>query len=190
VVCRSICGPIEIGGSDCSLILTESIEYGSIAGESAACQIDRCTILGTGNLRRLNASNCIFMGVVTVKQRQDGCIRFSYLPYDSPSPRRFRCQPDLALAAEKEALGRDLTDEEKRAVKVRLCPAFTSVRLSDPGYVQLSSASAEEIRTGAEDGYEMGVFGFLEQPQRESNLRATLEEYMRFGLEAGIFYVT
>jgi len=190
VVDRSICGPIEIGGSDSSLILTESIEYGFIAAENAACQIDRCTILGTGNLRRLNASNCIFMGKVTVRQRQDGCIRFSYLPYDSPSPRRFRCQPDLAMAAKKEDLGRDLSDEEKRAVMIRLCPAFTSVHYSHPGYAQLSFASAGEIRTGAEDGSEMGVFGFLEQPQRESNLRAALEEYMRFGLEAGIFYVT
>jgi hypothetical protein len=36
----------------------------------------------------------------------------------------------------------------------------------------------------------MGVFGILEQPQREANLKAALEEYLRFGLEAGIFYVT
>lgn len=187
---NSICGPIEIGGNDSRLVLKESIEYGSIIAEKTAAQIDRCTVLGESNLRSLQASNCIFLEKVTVKQRQNGCVRFSYLPYDSPSPRRFRCQPDLAMAAEKEALGRDLSDEEKRAVKVRLCPAFTSVCYGDPGYVQLSFASANEIRTGAEDGSEMGVFGILEQPQRESNLKAALEEYMRFGLEAGIFYVT
>jgi hypothetical protein len=187
---RSICGPIEINSNDCSLILKESIEYGSIIAEKTAAKIDRCTVLGESNLRRLEAGNCIFLEKVMVKQRQEGCVRFSYLPYDSPSPRRFRCQPDLAVAAEKEELGRDLSDEEKRGVKVRLCPAFTSVRYSDPGYIQLSFASAGEIRTGAEDGSEMGVFGILEQPQRESNLRMALEEYMRFGLEAGIFYVT
>ena len=27
-------------------------------------------------------------------------------------------------------------------------------------------------------------------PQREANLRAALDEYLRFGLLAGIFYVT
>jgi hypothetical protein len=36
----------------------------------------------------------------------------------------------------------------------------------------------------------MGVFNQLKQPQREANLRTALEEYLRFGLEAGIFYVT
>jgi hypothetical protein len=36
----------------------------------------------------------------------------------------------------------------------------------------------------------MGVFNHLQQPQREANLRAALEEYLRFGLEAGLFYVT
>ncbi|MDD4447231.1 MAG: hypothetical protein PHN61_06095 [Methanothrix sp.] len=187
---RSICGSIEIGGNASGLILNESIVNDSIIAENTPAQIDLCTILGISNLRRLQASNSIFMGKVTVKQRQDGCVRFSYLPYDSPSPRRFRCQPDLAIAAKKEALGRDLSDEEKKAVKNRLRPAFTSVHYGDPGYVQLSFASAKEVRTGAEDGSENGVFGILEQPLREANLKAALEEYMRFGLEAGIFYMT
>ncbi len=190
---RSICGEIKIAGSASSLILRESIvgdADDAIIAENTAAQIDRCTVLGKSNLRRLQAGNCIFMEKVTVKQRQDGCVRFSYLPYDSPSPRRFRCQPDLAMAAKKEALGRDLSSEEKRAVKNRLRPEFTSIHYNDPGYVQLSFASAGEVRTGAEDGSEMGVFGILEQPLREANLKAAIEEYMRFGLEAGIFYVT
>ena len=36
----------------------------------------------------------------------------------------------------------------------------------------------------------MGAFHDLYQPQRETNLRVALDEYLRFGLEAGIFYVT
>jgi hypothetical protein len=59
-----------------------------------------------------------------------------------------------------------------------------------PAYAQLSLNCAEEIRTGAEDSSEMGVFSHLKQPQREANLRASLNEYLRFGLEAGIFYVS
>ena len=43
---------------------------------------------------------------------------------------------------------------------------------------------------GADDEGEMGVFHDLYQPQREANLRVRLEEYLRFGLEAGIFYTS
>jgi hypothetical protein len=36
----------------------------------------------------------------------------------------------------------------------------------------------------------MGAFQHLQQPQRAANLRESLGEYLRFGLEAGIFFVT
>jgi hypothetical protein len=192
---RSICGPIMMSGNASRLALRESIVDGGIANdaidaENATAEICRSTVLGKSRLRRLEGESSIFMGEVMVRLRQQGCVRFSYLPTESSSPRRFRCHPDLALAAKREALGRDLSLEEKRAVKIRLRPAFTSFHYGDPGYGQLSFASAEEVRRGAEDGSEMGVFGILEQPQREANLRAALDEYLRFGLEAGIFYVT
>ena len=83
-----------------------------------------------------------------------------------------------------------LTPEEQEMVLARLRPTFTSVRYGDPGYAQLSRTCAEEILTGSEDGSEMGVFQHLKQPQRQANLRASLVEYLRFGLAAGIFFVT
>jgi len=36
----------------------------------------------------------------------------------------------------------------------------------------------------------MGAFSHVKQPQRESNLRIRLDEYLPFGLQAGILYVT
>ena len=69
-------------------------------------------------------------------------------------------------------------------------PQFTSLRYGDPGYGQLALHCAVEIRTGADNEAEMGALHTLYQPQRETNLRVRLEEYLRFGLEAGIFYVT
>ena len=33
----------------------------------------------------------------------------------------------------------------------------------------------------------MGAFHELFEPQRETNLRIRLDEYLRFGLEAGVF---
>jgi hypothetical protein len=36
----------------------------------------------------------------------------------------------------------------------------------------------------------MGALHALHQPQRETNLRERLDEYLRFGLEAGVFFAT
>jgi hypothetical protein len=67
-------------------------------------------------------------------------------------------------------------------------PRFTSEHYGEPTYAQLSSICPIEIRTGTEEGSEMGVFNFLKQPQREANLQASLREYLRFGLQADILY--
>ena len=71
-----------------------------------------------------------------------------------------------------------------------MLPHFTSLRYGDPGYAQLRRATDASIREGADDGGEIGVMHPLHQPQRETNLRIRLDEYLRFGLHAGIFYVT
>lgn len=97
-------------------------------------------------------------------------MRFSFAPADSITPRRYHCQPD---AAHPEAL-----------------PQFTSLRYADPGYCQLRSSTVRAIRAGADDGGEMGVMHALFQPQKETNLALRLDEYLRFGLHAGLFYAT
>jgi hypothetical protein len=103
---------------------------------------------------------------------QEGCVRFSYLPFDSKVPRRYYCQPARAEDAS------------------RVRPLFTSLRYGDPGYCQLSARCAVEIRQGADDESEMGVWHDLYQPQREINLRVRLDEYLRCSLEAGILYAS
>jgi hypothetical protein len=109
---------------------------------------------------------------VDVDRRQEGCVRFSFVPIGSRTPRRFSCRP--ANSAE--------------ATRVR--PQFTSIRYGDPGYGQLGRRVALEILEGADDEAEMGAFHDLGQPQRETNLRVRLDEYLRFGLDAGIFYAS
>jgi hypothetical protein len=69
-------------------------------------------------------------------------------------------------------------------------PDFTSLNYTQPGYVQLCNACSAGIYTGAEDGSEMGVFSYLKNPQRAANLQASLKEYLRFGLQAKIIYIT
>ena len=66
-------------------------------------------------------------------------------------------------------------------------PVFTSLTCGAAGYGQLAPQTAGEIRLGADDGAEMGAFHDLFQPQRLAGLRASLNEYLRFGFEAGIF---
>jgi hypothetical protein len=132
------------------------------------------------------------------EKKQAGCVRFSYLPPGSQTPRRYRCEPELEIAmrieqAEKE-LNRRIADRERNAIRGNveswLVPSFTALRYGLSGYAQLRHSCPRQIRTGAEDEAEMGAFHNLYQPQRETNLRVRLDEYLRFGLDAGIFYVT
>jgi hypothetical protein len=157
-------------------------------------QIENSTIIGKVHTTLMpSASNTIFLAAlgeqdawavpVLIDRRQQGCIRFSFVPAGAQTPRRHRCQPDLAVT------GAAASDEPAR-IRARMRPGFTSLRYGHPGYGQLSLACPPEIRTGAEDGSEMGAFCHLKQPQREANLRASLEDNLRFGLEAGLFYVT
>ena len=161
--------------------------------------LERVTVLGPVHVKELAlGSEVIFTDRVRAVRRQVGCVRFSFVSPGSQTPRRFRCQPELAITAAveqaQEEVGRMLDPAKEEAITLqtlgRLSPTFTSTRYSDPAYGQASLTCPAEIQTGAEDGSEMGAFSFLKQPQRTANLQSNLEEYLRFGLEAGIFYVT
>ena len=100
-------------------------------------------------------------------------MRYSYLPAGSRTGTRYRCQPDPS---------------DPPAVRLATKPRFTSLHFGDPAYLQLSQTSAAGIRQGADDEAEMGVTHLLYTPQRQANLLLRLDEYLRFGLEAGFFY--
>jgi hypothetical protein len=84
----------------------------------------------------------------------------------------------------------ELTQAERAPVLARVRPAFTATRYGHPGYGQLSLGCPPEITTGAEDGSEIGAFSGLRQPQRETNLRVRLDEYLPLGLRPALIYVT
>jgi hypothetical protein len=162
--------------------------------------IDQTTVLGGTNVRGLDASNAIFDAPVIARRRQKGCVRFSYVAPGSRTPRRYRCQPETAIAARvaeaRAAAGAGTTlsagelDAIAEVVRRRVVTAFESRQYGDPDFGQLALECPDEIRRGADSGSEMGAYCFLQQPQREANLRAALDEYLRFGLEAGVFFVT
>jgi hypothetical protein len=102
-------------------------------------------------------------------RKQDGCVRFSFLPAGAVTPREFECVT--------QALG---TPQ----------PLFSSLRYGDPAYAKLSPSTDDEIRRGADDGGEMGAFHFVLAPLRETDLSVRMQEFLPVGLEFGIFYET
>jgi hypothetical protein len=163
-------------------------------GPGPTAHIERSTVRGTARLRMLTlASEVIFDDAVICQRVQQGCVRFSFVPQGSLTPRRYRCQPELGISRARDAAG-PLTQAQDIALTARITrrlrSEFTSEVYGQPAYLQLGVKAPVEILTGAEDGSEMGVWGHLKQPQREANLRHRLEEYLPFGLEAGLIYET
>ncbi|MFC8272049.1 hypothetical protein ACFUJR_05775 [Streptomyces sp. NPDC057271] len=144
-----------------------------------------CTVMGGIHAEELDASNSLLVAAlapgdvreaaVWARRRQQGCLRFSYVPEGSRTGRRYRCRPDPA-----DPPGTRRADR----------PHFTSLRFGDPAYAQLGTATPDSIRRGADDESEMGATHLLFTPRRESDLLLRLDEYLRFGLEAGFFYAT
>lgn len=155
----------------------------AVVAKGAVVTVRTSTVHGTVAVRELTASESIFTGHLNVERRQAGCVRFSFVPHGSRTPRRFKCQPDETLKASGGA-------EEQAWVLARVRPMFTDTDFPQPAYFQLATACAVEIRTGAEYGLEMGAYHHRMQPRKEAMLRQALSEYLPFGLEAGTFFVT
>jgi len=146
-------------------------------GPGGALTLEQCTVVGTVWTEALNASNSIFTARLATadpwtsplrsERRQEGCVRFSYVPPGAVTPRRHRCQPD--------------------AGHPDIVPRFRSLRFGRADYIELAHSCPREIAEGGEDGGEMGALVRLRLRQRDANLHAALPEQLRFGLEAGTF---
>jgi hypothetical protein len=189
---RTICGPISFNQSQAALNITDSIVSSGPANASTSAAINApdstitiatSTVFGTTGCRIANASDSILVGIVTAERHQAGCVRFSSLTPGSQTAKRYYCQPDLALQGIVGTAARN-------AVIARLTPEFTSLDFAQPGFAQLSARCDAGISAGADNGAEMGAFNFLLQPQRRSNLLTALDEYLRFGVEAGMIEET
>ena len=176
-----------MSGTDCIVDATRATGVAYAApdgiGPGGALTLLGCTVVGKINALKLPlVSNAILLArlaggdtwtaAVLVQRRQEGCIRFSYLPDSARVPRRYRCLPESA-------------DSPELAV-----PRFTSLRYGFASYAQLAVSSGAQLLTGADNDGQPGAFNFLFQPQRETNLRVRLDEYLRVGLEAGIIYAS
>ncbi len=184
---RCICGPVRSTTPlasvdiDGCLIDAQGGASAAVDVDDSALRIMASTLFGRVAAGRLDAANTLFGAPLAINRRQEGCVRYCHVPLPSVTPRRYRCQPDLAI----QGLG---AAAAKRAA-ARVAPSFASAQFGSPAYGQLARGCAAEIREGADNGAEMGAWNFLLQAQREANLRQALDEYLRFGLEAGLIPV-
>lgn len=199
----SILGPIRLPDHAEALVLLDCAVDGlgaaAIAGPAAnsfgpPARIEASTIRGSTRVRSIVlATDCIFDGLVTVLRQGVGCVRFSYVRPGSQTPRRYRCQPDLAVARALEIAG-PLPAAAAAALRAEtelaVAPEYTSGSYGQPAWLQLHRSVGPEICEGSEDGAEMGMWCHLKQPQRAANLRLRVQEYLPFGLEPGVIRVT
>ncbi len=177
---------IDATGVDCDSPQCEALGAAGSRLAFASASFVRSTVIGRVMTHSVElGQDSLFLGRMTVARRQLGCLRFCYAPPGSRTPRRFQCQPDLAVAAlGLPAPPDELVEQERRRVR----PRFDSLRYGRPDYGRLALDCPVEIRRGAEDESEMGVFHHLQNPRRAANLRARLDEYVPARCDAGIIF--
>jgi hypothetical protein len=147
------------------------VAYANTDGKSGggSLTLQYCTVVGKihATLFAMVSDSIVWATSAMADRKQQGCVRFTYLPPGSVVPRQFECV------------------EQGEGVPQ---PLFYSLRYGDPGYGKLWPSTDDSIREGAENGGEMGAFNSVLAALREADLRARLQEYLPAGLEFGIFY--
>jgi hypothetical protein len=192
--------PNQIDAHD-SIIDATSTSLSAIGSEDggyayAVVTLRRCTVIGTVSVRVLAlGDNTIFLGLLQVARRQQGCARFCWIEPGSRTPSRYECQPDLVRQAVSAAVAvGGLTaaevpaDQDAETARVR--PRFNSRRYGSPVYCQLAQDCAAEITSGADDESEIGAFHDLFQPQRLANLDDRLQDFTPADMNSAVFIVT
>ena len=111
----------------------------------AILTVTRSTLIGQLLIHAIErGENSIFLGRADVARSQRGCIRFSWVPKDSRTPRRFHCQPDLAITtAAPGAEGLAQPEQSSRRSPV----SATATRVTRNWLTPVRSRSAPEPTT-------------------------------------------
>jgi len=184
----SILGPIRapervavtLADSILDATAADGVAYADPDGESGggALTLNGCTVVGKVHAKELAlVSDSIIWAEASAgwpsglmaDRAQAGCVRFSFLPVNAITPRRFKCV-ERALAGP--------------------APVFLSFRYGRPGYLKMLASTDPSVREGADDAGEMGAFHFLLAPLRERDLAIRLEEYTPVGLSPALIYQT
>lgn len=180
---RAVAGSLEAGAPLRGVAAADSVVTGALDAEGSPVTLDRVTVLGEVRAVTLDASDCLLVEPVEVARRQTGCVRYSWVAPGSTTPRRFSCQPDLALAPLEAA---DADASTRDALVARLRPAFVSEVVGDARLGLLTTGTADALRRASSTAGEPGAHAHLHRPHREDNLRRALDEHLPLGLEAGL----
>ena len=185
VVSRCVLGPVNerTNGLLDNLTISDSIvqAIGSAPAFKMSLgllQMQGCTVLGSGNVHRIHATDSLFDDKLTVVDDQTGCVRFSAWSTGSRLPRRYEC-----VEIPQQA------------------PVFVSRKFGDPAYAQLAEDadtmivniggdSGTSISQGAESGSEMGAFSKEQYSIKMRALKLKYQEYMPMGLMPVFINVT
>ncbi|MEJ2862577.1 phage tail protein [Actinomycetospora flava] len=167
-VVRGAVADVELAATVPGLAVTDSVVEGSLRGEGAHVVLDGTTVRGTVAVRSLDASSCLLDGDLAIAHRQTGALRYTYSRPGSATPRRFRCVPAQWWEPAPE-------------------PVYASTEPGAPDHLALSRACPDPLRTGGEDGTEMGVHHHLRRPLRVRAAARALAPYLPVGREIGIF---
>jgi len=161
--------------SDCVVVGSEGRALGGpgAATDGPPTTFVRCTVLGPVRVRSLDAVNSVFEGDVSVRDVDEGGLRYCALPYTSHVPASQYCV-QFALP------GSPATGSRVPA------PVFRSRALAQPDVGCLADDTPEAILAGAEDGGEMGAFHSLHPRRRRILLDQLLTEHLPAGMTAGV----
>ncbi len=187
IVERCVLAGVALGEAEADLVIADSIVDGSggaaVDAPMGELHATAATLIGATSCGELFAGDTLFDGPVTAARSQAGCMQYcAYDPGGARTPRRYRCQPDLALAGRPP--------EEHAAIVAGLRPSYAADSFGAPGYGRLADASPQALLTGASDGGTIGAWHFLRLPWRNVNFTIAAEEYLPFGLRSGTIFET
>jgi hypothetical protein len=150
------------GQADELAVRAEDCLFERISVPGHTVRAEACTVLGDIACARLQASDCLFAGSVTLPAALDdrNCIRYSRVP------------EGLALL--------NLSARRNTA----RTPAFCELRFGEPGCAVLHPATGAAIRFGAEDGGEMGAHHSWRYSLLMAAVLDKLKEFLPIGMEA------
>jgi Phage tail protein (Tail_P2_I) len=160
-ILNSIIGTLTASNNVDSLTVSDSIVH-CVAGQPGlsapnSASLERVTVIGDSSFGALMASNSIFFGAVTLNNAAASCLRYSRFPNLPAGAPTFNCTSAY--------------------------PIFASLRFGHPAYAHLTPNTDAALRTGGENGGEMGAFCGADIPFREQNVSLKLNEYLPAGLQ-------
>lgn len=153
--------------------------FGDIeVGDGGMSRLEYCTIMGEFTSGSVQASDCIFAGPVTAKKYSElNCIRYSRIHPKStvPMPLGLDMFKITSNTVEMPIFAKKI-EEIKGSIVIR------PLEFGKPGYGVLHPAAPESIRSGAEDGGEMGAYHHLKYCQYDVAVLKKLENYLPVGM--------